>query len=115
LRTQWGHFETSSNTAACIGGVFTLGFGIGASVVTNNIAALAALANGLLPMRRVAQLEAERRHVLEMELRQSGLLRESGPQMRLADFGGDLARSEVPLTSGNAEARHSRRPAIAAD
>jgi heavy metal translocating P-type ATPase len=101
---------------ACIGGVFTLGFGIGASVVTNNIAALAALANGLLPMRRVAQLEAERRHVLEMELRQSGLLlREGGPQMRLADFGGDLARSEVPLTSGNAEARHSRRPAIAAD
>jgi len=93
-----------------------LGFGIGASVVTNNIAALAALANGLLPMRRVAQLEAERRHVLEMELRQSGLLlREGGPQMRLADFGGDLARSEVPLTSGNAEARHSRRPAIAAD
>jgi hypothetical protein len=30
---------------ACIAGVFTLGFGIGASVVTNNIAALAALAN----------------------------------------------------------------------
>jgi Cu2+-exporting ATPase len=44
---------------ACIAGVFTLGFGIGASVVTNNIAALAALANGLLPMRRVAQLETE--------------------------------------------------------
>jgi heavy metal translocating P-type ATPase len=63
---------------ACIGGVFTLGFGIGASVVTNNIAALAALANGLLPMRRVAQLEAERRHILEMELRQGGLLREGG-------------------------------------
>jgi hypothetical protein len=66
---------------ACIGDVFTLGFGIGASVVTNNIAALAALANGLLPMRRVAELEAERRHVLEMELRQSGLLHEGGSQI----------------------------------
>src|SRR5207249_3345900 len=59
---------------ACIAGVFTLGFGIGASVVTNNVAALAALVNGLLPMRKVAQLEAERRHLIEMELRQSGFM-----------------------------------------
>jgi len=59
---------------ACVAGVFTLGFGIGMSVVTNNVASLAALANGLLPMRKVAQLEAERRHLLEMELRQSGFL-----------------------------------------
>jgi Cu2+-exporting ATPase len=57
---------------ACIAGVFTLGFGIGASVVTNNIAVLAALANGLLPMRKVVQLEAERRHLLEMQLQHSG-------------------------------------------
>ena len=59
---------------ACVAGVFTLGFGIGMSVMTNNVASLAALANGLLPMRKVAQLEAERRHLLEMELRQSGFL-----------------------------------------
>jgi heavy metal translocating P-type ATPase len=72
---------------ACIAGVFTLGFGIGASVLTNNVAALAALANGLLPMRRVADLEAERRHMLEMELRQSGFLRNVGPQVRPADLG----------------------------
>jgi heavy metal translocating P-type ATPase len=51
---------------ACIAGVFTLGFGIMASVVTNNVAALAALANGMLPLRKVAQIEAERRHRLEM-------------------------------------------------
>jgi Cu2+-exporting ATPase len=50
----------------CIVGVFTLGFGIMASVVTNNVAALGALANGLLPLRKVAQIEAERRHRLEM-------------------------------------------------
>jgi len=100
---------------ACIGGVFTLGFGIGASVVTNNIAALAALANGLLPMRRVAQLEAERRHILEMELRQSGLLREGGSEMRPADRRADVARAESPAPSANCEARHPHRTALAAD
>ncbi len=47
---------------ACIAGVFTLGFGIMASVVTNNVAALAALGNGMLPLRKIAQIEAERRH-----------------------------------------------------
>lgn len=64
----------------CVAGVFALGFGIGASVVTNNVAALAALANGLWPMRKVAQLEAERRHRLEMQLRQSGFLLADGSQ-----------------------------------
>jgi Cu2+-exporting ATPase len=34
----------------CIVGVFTLGFGIGMSVLTNKVAALAALANGVRPM-----------------------------------------------------------------
>jgi Cu2+-exporting ATPase len=34
-------------------GVFTMGFGILASVVTNNVSALAALANALLPLRKV--------------------------------------------------------------
>lgn len=51
---------------ACIAGVFTLGFGIMASVVTNNVAALAALANGVMPLRKAAKIEAERRHRLEM-------------------------------------------------
>jgi Cu2+-exporting ATPase len=51
---------------ACIAGVFTMGFGIMASVVTNNVAALAALGNGIMPLRKVAQIEAERRHRLEM-------------------------------------------------
>ncbi len=51
---------------ACIAGVFTLGFGIMTSVVTNNVAALAALANGMLPLRKIAEIEAEKRHALEM-------------------------------------------------
>jgi Cu2+-exporting ATPase len=95
---------------ACIAGVFTLGFGIGASVVTNNIAALAALANGLLPMRRVAQLEAERRHILEMELRQGGLLRESGLPVRPADLD-----TELVSTAGDDTDLHRYCTALAAD
>ena len=54
---------------ACIVGVFTMGFGIMASVATNNVAALAALGNGMLPLRKIAQIEAEKRH--QHELRQS--------------------------------------------
>ena len=91
---------------ACIAGVFTMGFGIMASVVTNNVAALAALANGLLPMRKVAQLEAERRHMLEMELRQSGFLREggspdatSGPRHRPRAGGSDARRRQIAAAS----------------
>lgn len=34
-------------------GVFTMGFGIMASVITNNVSALGALANALLPLRKV--------------------------------------------------------------
>ncbi len=56
----------------CVAGVFTRGFGIGASVLTNNVAALGALANGVWPMRKVAQLESERRQRLEMELEEAG-------------------------------------------
>jgi heavy metal translocating P-type ATPase len=51
---------------ACIVGVFTMGFGIMASVVTNNVAALAALGNGMLPLRKIAQIEAERRYKREL-------------------------------------------------
>jgi len=39
----------------CMAGAFTLGFGLMTSVFTNNVSALAALANGMLPLRRVKQ------------------------------------------------------------
>ena len=35
---------------ACIAGVFTMGFGIMASVLTNNVSAIGALANGMMPL-----------------------------------------------------------------
>ncbi len=44
-------------------GVFTMGFGIMTSVVTNNVSALAALANGLLPLRKIKRPEVASRRV----------------------------------------------------
>ena len=72
VRTSWGLIVAPN--VICIAGVFTLGFGIAASVLTNNVAALGALANGVWPMRKVAAYEAERRHLLELQLHQSGYL-----------------------------------------
>ena len=67
VRRSWGLILAPN--IACIAGVFTLGFGIMTSVITNNVAAMAALANGMLPLRKIAQIEAEKRH--NQELRQA--------------------------------------------
>jgi heavy metal translocating P-type ATPase len=100
---------------ACIVGVFTLGFGIGASVVTNNVAALGALANGLWPMRKVAQLEAERRHMFEMQLRESGFLLVDGSQPAPTEIEGSAvpAPAEALAALGEAESVHPYRAAAA--
>jgi heavy metal translocating P-type ATPase len=42
-------------------GVFTMGFGIMTSVVTNNVSSLLALANGLLPLRKIVRPQSSRR------------------------------------------------------
>jgi len=61
---------------ACIAGVFTMGFGIMTSVVLNNVSAIGALANGMMPLRKIAQIEAEKQH--EQEMRQAyGLARKA--------------------------------------
>lgn len=44
----------------CIAGVFLLGFNIWHSVFFNNVSALLALANGMLPLRRIAQAAGPR-------------------------------------------------------
>lgn len=44
----------------CVAGAFFLGFGIMHSMIFNNVSALFALANGMVPMRKVAELQAER-------------------------------------------------------
>jgi Cu2+-exporting ATPase len=100
---------------ACVVGVFTLGFGIGASVVTNNVAALGALGNGLWPMRKVAQLEAERRHMFEMQLRESGFLLVDGSQPAPTEIEGnaDPGPAEALAALGEAESVHPYRAAAA--
>jgi len=70
IRRSWGMILVPN--ASCVLGVFTLGLGVGFSVLTNNVAAIGALINGVLPMREVAKLEAERHHMLEMELAAHG-------------------------------------------
>ena len=72
VRTSWVLILVPN--ILCVAGAFTLGFGIAMSVFTNNVAALGALANGVRPMRKVAALEAERRHLMELQLRESGFL-----------------------------------------
>ncbi|MBX9788941.1 MAG: heavy metal translocating P-type ATPase [Pirellulales bacterium] len=67
VRRSWGLILAPN--IACICGAFFLGFGVMASVLTNNVAALAALANGLLPLRRIAEAQAQQEH--EQELRRS--------------------------------------------
>ena len=52
---------------ACIVGVFTMGFGITASVFTNNVAAIGALINAMIPMWRVSKAEARKQHELELK------------------------------------------------
>jgi Cu2+-exporting ATPase len=52
----------------CIAGAFTMGFGVMASVITNNVAAMAALANGMLPLRKIAQERLEQE--MKEDLRQ---------------------------------------------
>jgi P-type E1-E2 ATPase len=74
VKRSWGMILVPN--IACIVGVFTMGFGIMASVVTNNVSAIGALANGMLPLRKIAQIEAEKKH--EQEMRQAyGLARKA--------------------------------------
>ncbi|MSR58900.1 MAG: heavy metal translocating P-type ATPase [Planctomycetaceae bacterium] len=67
----------------CIAGAFTMGFGVMASVVTNNVAALAALANGMLPLRRISHELAEE----ELQLEQRSFdIAEPSPRLIEAEF-----------------------------
>lgn len=68
VRRSWGMIILPN--ALCIAGAFTMGFGIMASVLTNNVAAIGALANGMMPLREVARLQAEKD--LEQKRRMTG-------------------------------------------
>ena len=74
VKRSWGMILVPN--IACIAGVFTMGFGIMTSVVLNNVSSIGALANGMMPLRKIAQIEAEKQH--EQEMRQAyGLARKA--------------------------------------
>jgi len=54
--------------AMCIVGAFTMGFGVMISVLMNNVTAIAALANGMAPLRQLKQIRAEQELEREMRL-----------------------------------------------
>jgi Cu2+-exporting ATPase len=54
--------------ALCIVGAFTLGFGVMTSVLMNNVTAIAALANGMSPLRQLKHIRAEQELEREMRL-----------------------------------------------
>lgn len=54
--------------AMCIVGAFTMGFGVMISVLMNNVTAIAALANGMAPLRQLKHIRAEQELEREMRL-----------------------------------------------
>jgi P-type E1-E2 ATPase len=78
--------------ALCVAGVFTLGWGVMASVVLNNVSALAALANGLLPMRR-AMANEQARSAIQREHARSQKPRRLPPPLHAA---GSVGRDTIP-------------------
>ena len=81
VRRSW--YLILAPNALCIVGAFTMGFGIMASVLTNNVAALAALANGMLPLYRMLHEQARKESQLELTLALSRFLEgslDAGPQ-----------------------------------
>ncbi len=64
VRRSW--YMILAPNAFCILGAFTMGFGIMASVLTNNVAALGALANGMLPLYRMLNEQAKKEAQLEL-------------------------------------------------
>ena len=51
--------------AICIAGAFFGGFGVLHSMVFNQIGAVVALANGLLPLRKAAELQRQKDHLAD--------------------------------------------------
>jgi Cu2+-exporting ATPase len=103
VRISWGMILAPN--ILCIVGVFTLGFGIAVSVLTNNVAALGALGNGVRPMRKVAAHEAERRHLLELQLRESGFFDAAGAHAETPDNSvGETTAEDVAIETEPAAA-----------
>lgn len=64
IRRSWQLIVVPNSV--CIAGVFALGFGLWTSVLFNNATMVLSFLNGVLPLRKVLELQAEK--ALEMEL-----------------------------------------------
>lgn len=98
VRRSW-HMIVAPNVA-CVAGVFTLGFGIYASVFFNNITALAAVANGLWPMRKVAENEARRKKLI-VDAVQAEAATGNGTTPAMHTSVTVTARAPLPPNAGN--------------
>lgn len=58
VRRSW-HMIVAPNVL-CVLGVFTMGFSVFHSVLTNNVAALGALANGMLPLQKASRIRNQK-------------------------------------------------------
>ena len=105
VRRSW-HMIVVPNVI-CVTGVFTMGFGVMASVLFNNVSAIFALANGLLPMRKVAANEQARRRAIAAAddspagsasaVAEASAVTASGPRPAAEPrFGGRLADIAIP-------------------
>jgi Cu2+-exporting ATPase len=63
VRRSWSMIVAPN--VACIAGIFTMGFGIIISEITNNVAALAAVANGLLPLKDFVPTDSQPQGALQ--------------------------------------------------
>lgn len=104
VRRSW-HMIVAPNVA-CVAGVFTLGFGIYASVFFNNITALAAVANGLWPMRKVAENEARRKRMLAAAVQADA----ATPTAQPARSAADSTAVPLPHKAGNDGASTASAP-----
>ena len=97
VRRSW-HLILAPN-GLCIAGAFTLGFGVMTSVLTNNVAALAALANGLLPLRRIAHAQAASQLEQEKRLAQAAVIQEQSATVLAIEPVGPADPAETRLVT----------------
>jgi P-type E1-E2 ATPase len=66
IKTSWKLIVIPNSL--CVAGVFTLGFGLWYSVLFNNVTIIAAMINGILPLRKLELSQAEREKEIEMAI-----------------------------------------------
>jgi len=69
IKTSWKLIVIPNSL--CVAGVFTLGFGLWYSVLFNNVTIIAAMINGMLPLRKLELSQAEKENEIKMAIASS--------------------------------------------